>query len=318
MRYSNVAVSVLAAALAACSAGENPSTTNAAAREAAVRDVGARMDSYVALAKAGDMSALADYFEADAVLWEPEMKATGPDIVKLFEEFQKTMTIGNLEATATERVTYDSATVLYEFGHFAESLLAKDGKSAAQNHKGNYAIRWMRGTDSKWRIHRFLVTDAPADSVQVAPAGGAVAPADGPAVDAAAVTTQVMQAMTAAVAKTNAGDETGLLNAWAEDIQLYEPGVQFMSKTAVAPGIHALMSANNVNIALVNDKVFAHDNGHVAYLLGEYQETLTPKDGKSKPMQFHNKFMARWKRAADGGWLWDRMIVVPLPKDSAK
>jgi hypothetical protein len=35
-------------------------------------------------------------------------------------------------------------------------------------------------------------------------------------------------------------------------------------------------------------------------------------------MTFHNKFMSRWKRGADGGWLWDRMFVVPLPKDSAK
>jgi hypothetical protein len=52
--------------------------------------------------------------------------------------------------------------------------------------------------------------------------------------------------------------------------------------------------------------------------LGDYRESLTLKEGNAQPDLSHNAFVARWKRTADGGWSWDRMIVTPLPKDSAK
>src|SRR6185503_2160389 len=97
MKSSNVAVSLLAVILAACNAGENSSAGSAAAREAAVHDVGARMDSYVALAKSGDIAGLGDYFDAEAVLWEPELKAAGADIVKLFQDLTKDISIDNLQ-----------------------------------------------------------------------------------------------------------------------------------------------------------------------------------------------------------------------------
>jgi hypothetical protein len=81
MRTSNVAASLLALLLTACSAGENPATTGNAAIAAAVEEVRARMDAYVTEAKAGNVAALPDccgcaaLIAADLQLYEPQMRS---------------------------------------------------------------------------------------------------------------------------------------------------------------------------------------------------------------------------------------------------
>jgi ketosteroid isomerase-like protein len=316
MRYSDVAVTVVALLSAACGASENPSAGGTAANDAAVAEVANRLEQYVATIKATDITALADYYAADFISTEPEFKKTGPEVLKFAEEFFKTNELVDLQVTPRERVAHDNATFVYEFGNYTETIKPHDGKSAANLVNGNYAIRWSKTTDAKWKLERFIATTAPADSVQIAPAIAPIAPADGPKLDATAVTTQVTEAMNDFVAKVNAGDPEGLLKFWADDFQLYEPEVQFMSKAAFAPIVRDLFAANTLTMALKTEQVFVHDDGRVAYQLGHYQETVTPKDGKTQSASYHNTFMARWKRAADGRWVCDRIIVTPLPKDT--
>ena len=318
MRYSNVAVPVFTLLVAACGASENPSAEGVAANEAAVTEVAARMDQYVATIKASDMAGLADYFAADAMISEPEVRATGSEMLKIGADFMKANDLLALQVTATERAAHDGGSVVYEFGHYTEKYKAKDGKSPETNVRGNYAIRWIKDAESKWKIHRFNTTTAPAESVQVAPAVAPVAPVEGPDVDAATVTAQVTEAMKGFFTQANAGDAEGMLKFCADDFQLYEPELQVMSKAAFAPALGEFLKASALSVTLDSDQVFVHDDGRVAYQLGNYQETVTPKDGKSAAVNYHNTFIARWKRSADGSWVADRILVTPLPKDGPR
>ena len=43
-----------------------------------------------------------------------------------------------------------------------------------------------------------------------------------------------------------------------------------------------------------------------------YDETLTPRDGKTPATTTHRNFLARWKRAASGYTL-DHLVATPMP-----
>jgi ketosteroid isomerase-like protein len=316
MRTSAVAASILPLILAACSAGENPATTASAENRAAIDQVRARMDAYIASARQGDSTALSDYWTADALIMGPEEQKTAAEENKAAAEALSSYTITTFDLTVRARVAHDGGTTVYEFGRFSETLTPKDGQSAPLNFKGNYATRWVKSAEGKWRMHRFISAPPAPDSVKIGAAAPAVAPAAGPELDAAAASAQAVQALNDFTARINAGDAAGALPLVADDIQLYEPDVQIMSKTEFAGLLHAVLDANTVNIGLTMDQVFTHDGGAVAYLFAHFDESLTAKDGKTAPIRLQNNMLARWKRSSGGAWVLDRMVITPLPRSA--
>jgi hypothetical protein len=57
-----------------------------------------------------------------------------------------------------------------------------------------------------------------------------------------------------------------------------------------------------------------HDGGEVAYVIGNYDEVIAAKDGKTAPETLRCHFLARWEKNVSGTWTLDRFFVTPMPR----
>jgi hypothetical protein len=99
-------------------------------------------------------------------------------------------------------------------------------------------------------------------------------------------------------------------------VQLYEPDVQIMSKAGFGQMLDFVFAGNTVNMAITSDQVFSHDGGAMVYQFAHFDETFAAKDGKAPAVFLRNNLLARWKRAADGRYVMDRIIVSRMPSSN--
>jgi ketosteroid isomerase-like protein len=104
-----------------------------------------------------------------------------------------------------------------------------------------------------------------------------------------------------------------ILGFWAEDGRYIKPDVEMNDKPALASWIKdAFSRSRTTSLDLSTDEVFVHDNGTVAYQLGNYTERIVPKSAGSA-VTHRSHYIARWKKNAAGEWLLDHLYATPMP-----
>jgi uncharacterized protein (TIGR02246 family) len=148
----------------------------------------------------------------------------------------------------------------------------------------------------------------PASKSETAGVGAGAAMAGLSAADESAVRA-VDAAWTAAA---NAGDANALAGLYTADATLLPPGEQ-MHKGDIAKYWAGMTDANTVAIQLSTSAV--EGQGDLAYAVGTYTLTLTPKTAGAKPMPTEEgKYVEIMKKQADGSW----KIVYDMWSPSAK
>ncbi len=130
-----------------------------------------------------------------------------------------------------------------------------------------------------------------------------------------AVKAAVEQRMTAYVAAVRSANADSIGAFWAEDARNFEPDAAELSRQALittAVGLLKVMNVTSVDIRVSETTV--HDEGTIAWQIGDGSEKLTPKDGKGTAVDARFSFAMRWKKQTNGAWLADRFIETPLPK----
>jgi uncharacterized protein (TIGR02246 family) len=119
-----------------------------------------------------------------------------------------------------------------------------------------------------------------------------------PAQTAPAAVSKVRDAYVAAV---HAGDAKGIAGLYSED------GVEMPPNQAMAKGrpaiekYHAgLLTGHTVKLSLTPMETIA--SGDVAYDVGTYSQTVTPKQSDGTPMNDRGKYVVLLRRASDGTW----------------
>jgi uncharacterized protein (TIGR02246 family) len=208
---------------------------------------------------------------------------------------------------------HDAGAVVYQLGHFSETIAAKDGSTAPAKANNNFLARWVRDADGTFKLHRFFATPTPKE-----PQSANVTNNQGSAVgsiDERLARHQVGQSMDQVGATIRANDAAAFLTFWTDDAAFLGPEAQDIGKPAFSKAVTAFLDANRVSeFELKSEEIFVHDGGAAAYQYGTYTEVYQAKDGKSETVTERNQFVARWRRGADGHWRIDRFYATPQPK----
>jgi ketosteroid isomerase-like protein len=312
MKCRSLATPVLILTVTACFASENPSAGGSAAVLAAREQVTQRLNAYLALPAAGNAEPIVEYWTPESRIYEPEMVLTGPQLVDFAKGFFEKNTV-NLKLTPTEISVHDGGNVAYVFAHCSETVSARDGKTAPVDSRNNIVVRWVKADDGAWRMDRWIAVGIPKDA-QVPAVTPATVATPARAIDERLARQQVAQRMKDWTDILVTGDAALTLNFWHDDAWFFDHGMQLLGKPAMTTAVTDLLASNRLAITYETTEISVHDQGSVAYQLGNYEETVTPRDGNATPTVFRNHFIARWRRGADDAWRMDRFLATPQPK----
>jgi ketosteroid isomerase-like protein len=139
---------------------------------------------------------------------------------------------------------------------------------------------------------------------QSAPRPAADTEAPAAAAAAAPLTDADLAAMrandSAFAAAATAGNVDGVVATYAADASLLPPNAPRVNGADAIRGFWGgFMAAYDLKMEVVGDE--AEGRGDLAYVVGRYRFTATPKD-KGAAMQDAGKFVEVYKRQADGSW----------------
>ena len=303
------AVAILPLALAlACAKAEEPAPSNEETVRAAEAEVNQRIFAYPAVAKTGNLDSVMTFFADDARVFDNGFRANGQAaILQVGAEFFPANLITRLAYAPSETVAHDGGAVVYQFGYYTEDITPRAGGDTT-NTRSNYAARWTRDAQGNWRFHRFMAVPAP-DSTST-PNIPSVAALKGAPGDAASVE----QRMKDYVAAYLTGDMTIIAEFVADDSRIVEDKVYVEGKAAIIEGMTGVLNANRItSLDVQTEQTFVHDEGSVAYQLGNYTETIAPKAGGAGTT-YRNHFLVRWEKNAAGEWVIDRFYATPMPR----
>jgi len=102
-------------------------------------------------------------------------------------------------------------------------------------------------------------------------------------------------------AATNAGDAEGVVEVYASDASLLPPNVPGMKGTDAIRGFWGgFLAAYDVRMELQTDQT--DGRGDLAYVVGRYRFTGTPKTKGPPEIKDEGKFVEVIRRQADGSW----------------
>lgn len=306
-------VALATMALSACFASENPAAGGETALAAAREQVNQRTETWLAATRAGDIDAASEHWTADVRMQEAGVDLAGGAIVQFAKQFSTTHRITAVELTPTETVAYDGGAVVYQLGHYTETVQARDGSAPPSTVHNNFVARWVRGEDGVYRLHRLLGTPRPDD------AQGAAAPAQSADVAAGLIDDrlarqQIAQRMDQYAATLRANDLAAIASFWTDDAAYYDPGNQQIGKPSITRVVGKLLADNRVtHVDPKIHEIYVHNGGSTAYVFGNVVEVFAPKAGTAAPSTAHLNFVLRWRRGADGHWRIDRLYGTPQP-----
>lgn len=156
---------LIAALFAGCAGAPPRPADNVTVRQAVEHENRQFIDAL----KAGDLRAIGDAYEADAIQLSTGMPmAQGRDaIVAFFRDFLAHATV--LDATSTTVDLLVAGDTAYETGRYA--LTVRVGDAAPIEDRGKYLSVWHRGVDGRWRVARETAnTDLPPAAAAAPPA----------------------------------------------------------------------------------------------------------------------------------------------------
>ena len=111
----------------------------------------------------------------------------------------------------------------------------------------------------------------------------------------------VVKVRDAYLAAVNAGDAKAVAALYTEDAAEMPPNEAMVKGRAAIEKFNAgLLSGNTVKLSLTGLETVA--TGDVAYDVGTYSQTITPKQGGGKPMTDRGKYVVILRRGADNTW----------------
>jgi ketosteroid isomerase-like protein len=300
--------------LSACFAAENPANGGDIALAAAREQVRQRLNTWQDATRRGDLVAAKDHWTADLRVQEAGFDLAGPAIFDFVTQFFTTHRVTAVEFSATETTAHDGGAVVYQLGHYTETIEPRDGSAAASTVRANFLARWVRGDDGVYRLHRFFGTPMPVDA-QVAAAMAQSLNAPVGSIDDRLVRQQIAQRFNEYTATRRANDAGALASFWVDDAAIFEAGVQKIGKASLTHYMGKLLADQRVSeVDAKLEEIFVHDGGSTAYMFGSVVEVLEPRDGKAGAATSRLNVVLRWRRGADGNWRIDRIYGTPLPE----
>ncbi|MDX1578604.1 MAG: nuclear transport factor 2 family protein [Gemmatimonadota bacterium] len=155
--WSLVPVVIAVQVVVGCQVAEREASR---ADPSAAEELTRRLAGYEGALVDGDPATVKDFWTPDARVLLPGMDLDGAAIATFVDEFYA----AGGEAVSVEFRTDDRfvhGDAAYELGRYEET--ARSGDGAEEFVRGNYFLRWERGSDGAWRIDRFVggPVDAP-------------------------------------------------------------------------------------------------------------------------------------------------------------
>jgi uncharacterized protein (TIGR02246 family) len=111
----------------------------------------------------------------------------------------------------------------------------------------------------------------------------------------------VVKVRDAYIAAVHAGDAKAIAALYTEDAAEMPPNeAMAKGRPAIEKFNAGLLSGNTVKLSLTALETIA--NGDVAYDVGTYSQTITPKQGGGKPMTDRGKYVVILRRGSDNTW----------------
>ena len=111
----------------------------------------------------------------------------------------------------------------------------------------------------------------------------------------------VVKVRDAYVAAVNAGDAKAVAALYTEDAAEMPPNEAMVKgRPAIEKFNAGMLTGNTVKLSLTGLEAVA--TGDVAYDVGTYSQTITPKQGGGKPMTDRGKYVVILRRGSDNTW----------------
>ena len=121
-----------------------------------------RLQAYASALRADDWTRGSPFWADDAVFQEPAIEINDKAALDAFAlKSLAGVEIQNLQVTPEETTVHDDGAVVYQWGHYTETVVPKTGKPEPQTIRNAMFIRWKRGADGEYRMDRFVATPLP-------------------------------------------------------------------------------------------------------------------------------------------------------------
>lgn len=164
MTCRSLAPAVLALAVAACFAGENPASGGDAALAAAREQVTQRLNAYMQIPTTGNVEAIPDFWTPDGKIYEAGVALAAAELPPFARQFFAGNTLTDVKMTPIETIAHDGGNSVYVFGNSSETVQAKDGKTPPSTVRCHFLIRWVKGADGEYRMQHFVAVPVPQNS----------------------------------------------------------------------------------------------------------------------------------------------------------
>ena len=149
------------ALLAACASEQQQPANDDAVLRTAEKEVNERLFAYPDAVKSGQVDSIMLFWMPEVRVFEQFQTVDGAAALrKVGDDFFKSFQVTRIAFAPEETVAYDSGRVVYQFGYFTEDFTPRSGGDTT-NVRSNFAARWKKGSDGRWRIDRWYTTPAP-------------------------------------------------------------------------------------------------------------------------------------------------------------